>query len=337
MTLSGAFNALKSSNIISWKSTGRLQQTLAGCIERSGKTLHSGEVSTVRIWPEYAGQGRYFVFQSKLIPASIFFTKESSLCTTLCKDGFRVRTVEHLLSALEAKGVDNCRIEIGNLDSENQEVEVPIFDGSASTWVEAIEQVGMKEALDQCGKTGEKLAPYLNEPVYVWKNDSFVVAFPSPKLQITYGIDFPQVPAIGRQWFSSAPLDDSFYELHIASSRTFCIYEEVESMRNLGLIKGGSLENAIVCSASEGWLNPPLRFHDEPCRHKVLDLVGDLSLFACSGSQGVPVAHIVAFKGSHALHADFARCLSRTRTAVENSLAENICIGSKVSEAVNEN
>ncbi|KAK1552110.1 hypothetical protein Q3G72_010497 [Acer saccharum] len=283
MTLPGAFNALKSSNIISWKSTGRLQQTLAGCIERSGKTLHSGEVSTVRIWPEYAGQGR---------------------------------------------------IEIGNLDSENQEVEVPIFDGSASTWVEAIEQVGMKETLDQCGKTGEKLAPYLNEPVYVWKNDSFVAAFPSPKLQITYGIDFPQVPAIGRQWFSSAPLDDSFYEMHIASSRTFCIYEEVESMRNLGLIKGGSLENAIVCSASEGWLNPPLRFHDEPCRHKVLDLVGDLSLFACSGSQGVPVAHIVAFKGSHALHADFARCLSRTGTAVENSFAENIFIHS---EAVNEN
>ncbi|TXG57051.1 hypothetical protein EZV62_018364 [Acer yangbiense] len=271
-------------------STGRLQQTLAGCIERSGKTLHSGEVSTVRIWPEYAGQGRYFVFQSKLIPASIVFAKESSLCTTLCKDGFRVRTVEHLLSALEAKGVDNCRIEIGNLDSENQEVEVPIFDGSASTWVEAIEQVGMKETLDQCGKTGEKLAPYLNEPVYVWKNDSFVAAFPSPKLQITYGIDFPQV----------------------------------ESMRNLGLIKGGSLENAIVCSASEGWLNPPLRFHDEPCRHKVLDLVGDLSLFACSGSQG----------GSHALHADFVRCLSRTGTAVENSLAENIFIHS---EAVNEN
>ncbi|KAH7570881.1 hypothetical protein JRO89_XS05G0212300 [Xanthoceras sorbifolium] len=193
MTLSGAFNSLKSSSIISWKSTGRLQQTLAGCIERSGKTLHSGDVSTVRIWPEYAGQGRYFDFRSKLIPASIDFVKESSLCTTLCKDGFRVRTVEHLLSALEAKGVDNCRIEIGNLDSENQEVEVPIFDGSASTWVEAIEQIGVKEALDQCGKTGEKLAPYLNEPVYVWKNHSFVAAFPSPKLHITYGIDFPQV------------------------------------------------------------------------------------------------------------------------------------------------
>ncbi|KAH7570880.1 hypothetical protein JRO89_XS05G0212200 [Xanthoceras sorbifolium] len=134
---------------------------------------------------------------------------------------------------------------------------------------------------------------------------------------------------------------------HFSNGSAFLNITLVESMRNSGLIKGGSLDNAIVCSfrikhtenygnfnkseifpkvslttlliflfcsASEGWLNPPLRFHDEPCRHKVLDLVGDLSLFACSGSQGVPVAHIVAFKarGSHALHADFARCLSRT-------------------------
>ncbi|KAK3222132.1 hypothetical protein Dsin_009157 [Dipteronia sinensis] len=150
-------------------------------------------------------------------------------------------------------------------------------------------------------------------------------------------LTFPRSQQSAANGFFLLLWTDSSYEIHIASSRTFGIYEEVESMRNLGLIKGGSLENAIVCSASEGWLNPPLRFHDEPCRHKVLDLVGDLSLFACSGSQGVPVAHIVAFKGSHALHADFVRCLSRTQMAVENSLAENIFIHSKVSEVVNEN
>ncbi|KAJ0038777.1 hypothetical protein Pint_22399 [Pistacia integerrima] len=318
MTVFGTFNALKSSNLISWKSTGRLQQTMAGCIERSGKTLHSGEVSRLKILPGFAGEGRYFEFQSKLVPASIDFAKVSPLCTTLCKDGVKVRTVEHLLSALEAKGVDNCKIEIENLDCDSQEVEVPIFDGSARAWVEAIEQVGLKEALDQHGNNGEKVAAYLNKPVHVWRNDSFIAAFPSTKVHITCGIDFPRVPAIGCQWFSSAPLDDSFYAMQIASSRTFCIYEEVESMRAAGLIKGGSLENALVCSSSEGWLNPPLRFPDEPCRHKVLDLVGDLSLFARNGSQGLPMAHIVAFKasvfafpiGGHALHADFARCLS---------------------------
>ncbi|KAH9794532.1 hypothetical protein KPL71_004921 [Citrus sinensis] len=244
--------------------TGRLQQTLAGFIEKTGKTLHSGNVSMVRLCPEFAGKGRYFEFRSRLIPASIDFAKESPLCTTLFKDGVQIRTVEHLLSALEAKGVDNCKIEILNMVADDQDVEaeVPIFDGSASAWAEAIEQVGLKEALDCHGNNAEKVAPFLNQPIYVQREDSFVAAFPSQKVQISYGIDFPQV----------------------------------ERMCNAGLIKGGSLDNAIVCSASEGWLNPPLRFPDEPCRHKLLDFVGDLSLFARNGSQGLPVAHMVAFK-----------------------------------------
>ncbi|KAI5353358.1 hypothetical protein L3X38_006251 [Prunus dulcis] len=317
MTVSSAFNAFKSSKSVVWKSvntlsasTGRLQQTIAGCIERKGKGLHSGKVSTVKLWPELVSKGRYFDFQPNLIRASIEFAEESPLCTTLCKDGVKIRTAEHLLSALEAMEVDNCRIEIKNSDPEDFDLEVPIFDGSASEWVEAIELVGLKEATDHCGNCCEKMAAYVNEPVHVWRNDSFVAAFPSPEIRITYGIDFRQVQAIGCQWFSVTSLDNSFYSKHIALSRTFCIYEEVERMRNAGLIKGGGLENALVCSASKGWLNPPLRFPDEPCRHKVLDLIGDASLFARFGSQGLPVAHIVAYKGSHALHSDFVRRLS---------------------------
>ncbi|KAL6192589.1 PREDICTED: probable UDP-3-O-[3-hydroxymyristoyl] N-acetylglucosamine deacetylase 2 [Fragaria vesca subsp. vesca] len=310
MTLSAALNAFKSSKLISWKSTGRLQQTLAGCIERKGKTLHSGKVSTVKLWPELAGKGRYFDFRSTLIRASIEFAEDSPLCTTLCKDGVKIRTVEHLLSALEAMEVDNCRIEIENLDSEDCSVEVPIFDGSAREWVEAIEQVGLRVAADHQGECCEKMVAYVKEPVHVWRNDSFVAAFPSQEVGITYGIDFQQVPAIGRQWFSVSSLDKSLYSEQIALSRTFCTYEEVEQMRSAGLIKGGSLENAIVCSASKGWLNPPLRFQDEPCRHKVLDLIGDVSLFARYGSQGLPVAHIVAYKGGHTLHSVLVRRLS---------------------------
>ncbi|GLT48006.1 hypothetical protein SLA2020_216510 [Shorea laevis] len=307
MSVAGAFNALKSSTLISWESTGKLQQTLAACVERTGSTLHSGTTCTVKLWPEFAGRGRYFDLRSKFIPASIHCVQESPLCTTLAKDGCKIRTVEHLLSALEAMGVDNCRIQI---DSAHHDVEVPIFDGSASAWVEAIEQVGLEVAVDHCGNNAEKMAPSLKEPVHVQRKDSFMVAFPCERVCITYGINFPQVPAIGCQWFSAAFLEHSFYAKHIACSRTFCIFEEVERMRNAGLIKGGSLDNAIVCSSNEGWLNPPLRFHDEPCRHKVLDLIGDLSLFAQSGSQGLPVAHILCFKGGHALHADFARLIS---------------------------
>ncbi|KAJ9153045.1 hypothetical protein P3X46_026534 [Hevea brasiliensis] len=308
MTLSGA---LMSSAIISWKSSGRLQQTIRRCVEVSGKGLHSGNESTVRLSPEYAQKGRYFDFHSKYsIPASIDFAQQNSpLCTTLSADRFKVRTVEHLLSALEATGIDNCKIQIfnNNVDSEEDDCdfEIPILDGSAKQWVEAIEKAGLVVAVDESGNSCERMAPYLNEPVYVCKNDSFVAAIPSPNVRLTYGIDFSKVCAIGCQWFSLAPLDDSFYVKQIASSRTFCIYEEVEQMRNIGLIKGGTLQNAIVCSASKGWLNPPLRFPDEPCRHKILDLIGDLSLFARLGNQGLPVAHIIAYKGGHALHADF--------------------------------
>lgn len=151
MSLSGAFNAIKSSSLLSWKSvlslsnstylhtvfsvlyavlhyylqTGKLQQTIANCIEKTGRTLHSGKLTTVKIFPEFAGEGRYFHFNSKLIRASIDFAQYSSpLCTTLSKDDHTVRTVEHLLSALEASGVDNCRIEIINPDPGDLSTEV---------------------------------------------------------------------------------------------------------------------------------------------------------------------------------------------------------------------
>ncbi|OVA12165.1 UDP-3-O-acyl N-acetylglucosamine deacetylase [Macleaya cordata] len=218
-------NALRASTSISWKPTGKLQQTLTSEIEKSGKTLHSGASSTVRLFPAMAGEGRFFVCGDRRtrIPASIDFVTESVLCTTLCnRDGAKVRTVEHLLSALEASGVDNCRIEVVGAD------EVPLLDGSAKEWVEAIEKAGLSVSKDYNGNSMEKLAPFLNEPVHVWRNDSFVAAFPSPKVSISYGIYFPQVPAIGCQWFSSVPMDDSFYMKEIASSRTFCIYEELE-------------------------------------------------------------------------------------------------------------
>ncbi|CAF1709196.1 unnamed protein product, partial [Brassica napus] len=298
MRLSSANSS--SSSTVSLKPSGRLQQTLAGSVEVNGKALHSGKVSTVKLLPAIAGAGRYLEFRSRSIPASIEFAQESPLCTTLLKDGLRIRTVEHLLSALEAKGVDNCRIQIESESEspDDREVEVPICDGSAKEWVEAIEEAGINVAQNHDGETVEKMVAHVNKPVYVRKNDSFVAVFPDLETRITCGIDFPQVPAIGCQWFSWKPEHHSSYAKDIAPSRTFCVYEEVEKMREAGLIKGGSLDNAIVCSAEHGWMNPPLRFDNEACRHKILDLIGDLSLVARGGNGGFPVAHIVAFKAS---------------------------------------
>ncbi|KAI3946511.1 hypothetical protein MKX01_017727 [Papaver californicum] len=284
-----------SSSSISWKPLldfRYLLKTISSKIEKSGKTLHSCDTSNVRLLPSLAGEGRYFIYGDTKIPAKVDFLKESPLCRTLSRNGIRVRTVEHLLSSLEA-------------------LNVPLLDGSAKEWVEAIEKTGLSVCKDYNGDTKEKLASFMNEPVHIWKNDSFIAAFPSPKSCISYGINFPQVPAIGCQWLSSINMDnDSFYVKEIASARTFCIYEEVEQLREAGLIKGGSAENAIICSSSEGWLNPPLRFNDEPCRHKVLDLVGDLSLLAENGNQGFPmitdILLLIGFSGRFL-------CLSFTR------------------------
>lgn len=134
MLIPTAVNALKSSRSISWLPTGRLQQTLARCLELSGISLHSGKVSKVKLCPEFAGRGRYFDFKSNFIPASINYAEESPLCTTLSKDGFKIRTVEHLLSAMEAMGVDNCRIEIANEDDKDSEVEVLVI-GTVSSFL----------------------------------------------------------------------------------------------------------------------------------------------------------------------------------------------------------
>ncbi|XP_039124732.1 probable UDP-3-O-acyl-N-acetylglucosamine deacetylase 1, mitochondrial isoform X1 [Dioscorea cayenensis subsp. rotundata] len=314
--LSGGSQALRSRfSSISWKPIGKPQQTLASEIVLAGVALHSGETVTAKLLPEAAGQGRYFVVggvggQVTTIAAAIGNAEDSPLCTTLSRAGARVRTVEHLLSALEACGVDNCRIEISGGN------EVPVLDGSAKEWVEAIQQVGLCVAEASAGNYIDKLAPFLNEPIYVSRNDSFIFGFPSPEILITYGIDFSKVPSIGCQWFSSL-INASVYLKEIAPARTFCVYEEVEKMRSAGLIQGGSAENAIVCSTTRGWLNPPLRYHDEPCRHKVLDLVGDFSLLAHNGNQGLLNAHIIAYKAGHSLHSEFIRCISKILCSVE--------------------
>nr|GEW60927.1 probable UDP-3-O-acyl-N-acetylglucosamine deacetylase 2 [Tanacetum cinerariifolium] len=148
---------------------------------------------------ELAGKGRYFDFGASFIPASIEYVKDvSPLCTTLSKDGRSVRTVKHLLLALEGAGVDNCSVEIVSSHQNDTKAEVPIFDGSAREWVKAIMQVGLTAAMDSIGRGCDKLAPYLTQPVHVSKGDSLIAAFPSKETNISYGINFPQ--AINIRW-----------------------------------------------------------------------------------------------------------------------------------------
>jgi len=277
----------------------RYQQTIATAFTISGIGLHSGEVTTVTVQPAASNTGRCFAIDDCLIPAQWQSVASTLLSTELQNDpslgsNNTVRTVEHLLAALVGMGVDNARIEVDRS-------EMPILDGSALPWVEAIATVGVRSQT--------ALAPDLrpiHTSISINKGDSFVVAVPSDRLHFTYGIDFP-TQAIAQQWFSWQPNMDNFgaeFAREIAPARTFTMAKEVEYLRSQGLIKGGSLENAIVCD-DEKWLNPPLRFENEPCRHKLLDLIGDLSLLGW-----LPQAHIIAFKASHNLHTQFARALS---------------------------
>jgi len=148
----------------------------------------------------------------------------------------------------------------------------------------------------------------VTEPIWIRADDAFVAALPAAELRFTYGIDFAYA-AIGNQWYSWAPSQEPF-ETAIAPARTFGLADQIEYLRAQGLIKGGSLDNALVCDA-KGWLNPPLRFANEPVRHKLLDLIGDLSLLGT-----IPTAHFLAYKASHALHTQLARSLNE----LQNSL-----------------
>lgn len=300
-----------------WKKTGELQHTISSVIIKAGKGLHSGDEAVVRVLPAMAGEGRYFIINRHdvRVPASVKNVTDTTLSVRIGRGESSVATVEHLLSALEGMGIDNCRIEVegGN--------EVPLLDGSSKEWVEAIEEAGPCIARDNFGNDMEKMALVLCEPIHVLKDESFIAAFPAPSTRLSYGINFPQAAAIGCQWFSWCPVDSMAYKQNIAPSRTFCIYEQIQQLRTAGFIKGGSVDNALVCSIEKGWLNPPLRFPEEPCRHKLLDLIGDLSLCAQNGHQGLPIAHIVAYKASHALHVKFADAVLASKSTDTNVAA----------------
>lgn len=268
----------------------RLQHTLSQPVTLSGIGLHSGESVNCTLLPAPADSGRYFVRvdlpQQPLIPAHCDYAVPAGLSTLLVKGAAKVRTVEHLLAALAGLGIDNCRIEV---DRE----ELPILDGSALPYVEAVTPVP---------QVTQRITP-LSHPLTVHQADAFVSAIPSPQRCYTYGIDFPDCP-IGRQWFSWVP-DTDLFARTLAPARTFTRQQDIAPAQARGLIKGGSLDNAIVCTET-AWLSP-LRFADEPVRHKLLDLLGDLSLTGHTWQ-----AHIIAYKAGHTLHGELAQALLRT-------------------------
>ncbi len=288
------------------------QQTLAGEATAQGVGLHLGEQTTVRLVPAEPNDGRYFVRTdlpgSERIAAAVSNVIKTQLSTELGVGTAQVRTVEHLLSALVALDIDNVRIEMDG-------PELPLLDGSAKEWMALLVPVGVQL---QAAERKQHLA--VAQPVSVQSEDALVTAFPSSELRFTYGIDF-YLAAIGNQWHSWSPANQNeakskaeSFAAEIAPARTFGLAGQIDYLRSQNLIKGGSLENALVCG-KDGWLNPPLRFDNEPARHKLLDLIGDLSLLG-----NIPRAHYVAYKASHALHVALAKKLAALKASSDTSL-----------------
>ncbi|MBE9063745.1 UDP-3-O-acyl-N-acetylglucosamine deacetylase [cf. Phormidesmis sp. LEGE 11477] len=267
------------------------QQTLSSSVSVNGVGLHLGQPTTVELLPAEPNAGRYFIrtdlAEAVPVAATVGNVVKTQLSTELGISSSTVRTVEHLLSALIALEIDNVRIEIDG-------PELPLLDGSAKEWVSAIASIPI-----QIQSAQRQVRSPLSQPISVQSKDAWVAAFPSDELRFSYGIDFG-LAAIGNQWHSWNVSTGDFAS-DIAPARTFGLAHQIDYLRQQGLIKGGTLDNALVCGEA-GWLNPPLRFENEPARHKLLDLIGDLSLLG-----DIPTAHYVAYKASHSLHIKLAR------------------------------
>jgi len=273
------------------------QKTLRSEVGFQGHGLHSGKPVSLRVLPAPPNSGIKFIRTDQNhhpIPARAECLGDTRLSTTLTRNGIQVATVEHLLASLAGLGIDNAQVELDG-------PEIPILDGSASPFVEAFVEVGLLRQ--------ESLRDFLTvlKPIVVADGEKRLAIFPSNDLRITYAIDFPH-SAIGYQEREFRVSRNTFAE-EIAPARTFCLYRDVEEMRRQGLALGGDLGNAVVVG-DDGILTGSLRYHDEFVRHKILDLIGDLSLV------GRPLrGHVVAFKGGHRLHTTLVRRLLETPDA----------------------
>ncbi len=276
--------------MFSWPTNYDFCYTLAGVISREGIGLHSGEKTRVTISP-YEKEGYYVSFKDK--PDQIFkLTQDligsTMLCTAVKLGGRNLYTIEHLLSSMAGCGLSYIHIEVDGK-------EIPLLDGSAIQWVKDFEEVGIKKA-----PIPDNFFQEINKSIILNKEGSVIAATPSKKTTIISTINFAY-KAIGNQTFVIDLNPKNFVEM-IAPARTFGFKDQFQELNELGLIKGGSLENALVCDGDK-WVNPPLRFDNEPIRHKILDLIGDLALV------GLPKAQILVYKGSHSLNALLASSL----------------------------
>ncbi len=272
----------------------RFETTIQRPVEASGTGLHSGVAVNIRVLPAPVSTGIVFLrtdLDNFPILASWRHVARVSYATSLMRRGVLISTVEHLLSVFYSSGIDNAYIEIDNL-------EVPILDGSGLPFVELIRAAGLRHY--------RRKRRYLRirRPITVEDHGKRISILPDEAFRLTCEIRFEH-SMVGHQTLEMEVTPERYAEA-IAPARTFGFEYELDQMRNMGLIRGASLANA-VCFDREGVMNPEgLRFPDECCRHKALDLIGDLALI------GKPLlGHVIAERAGHAMHAQLvARIMS---------------------------
>ncbi|MGH9574766.1 MAG: UDP-3-O-acyl-N-acetylglucosamine deacetylase [Candidatus Acidiferrales bacterium] len=299
------------------------QRTIQRPVAVDGTGLHTAVKTHVKLVPAPADTGIVFRrvdLDNFEIEAHVRNVARVSYATSLMKQGVLLSTTEHLLAALYSCGIDNVFIDIDS-------IEIPILDGSAEPFIRLIERAGIRKL--------RRRRRYLRvlKPLEIVEDERRIGIYPADEFSIRCYVDFPH-PLVGQQEIEALVTPDSFREL-LSRARTFCFERQIEPLRAMGLIRGGSLENALVLT-DDGVMNGPLRFADEFGRHKALDLIGDLALF------GLPLlARVEAVKAGHALHTQLVTRLLAEKsfwtettlgptTATENplSLSESLSAGS---------
>ena len=263
----------------------RFETTVRRAVEVEGVGLHSGAPVRLRVAPAAAGTGITFVrtdLNDFCVPATWQYVAKVSYATSLMRNSVLISTTEHLLSVLYSLGIDNARLELDSL-------EVPILDGSGQPFIRLIQEAGV----DQTRKRRKYLR--VVKPISVESGDKKVEILPSDRFELSCHVFFNH-PLVGEQSLEME-LTPEAYTSEIAPARTFGFEYELDAMRDMGLIRGATIDNA-VCFTRTAVANPGgLRAPDEPCRHKALDLIGDLALL------GRPLlGRVVAQKAGHAMH-----------------------------------
>ena len=267
-------------------------QTLKKEVEFSGIGIHTGRDVTLRFCPAPVGTGIVFkrvdLPSKPLIPAALEYVCDLLRSTTIGIGSLRIHPVEHVLAALAAYGIDNLVIEIDN-------VEPPVGNGSSDVFVEMIEEAGIET------QAGEAPLLKIKEPIF-WADKTIqIVALPYDGFRVSYTLNYPESKVLKAQ-FQTFEITPETFKREIASCRTFSLYEEVSLLLDKGLIKGASLDNAVVIKEEVVLSKNGLFFPDEMVRHKILDLIGDLKLvgFRIEG-------HILSIRSGHASNHEFAK------------------------------